>query len=307
MEIKNLDLFVEAARRGSFVAVARERNVDPATISRAIVSLEEELKLKLFQRTTRRVELTQAGLLYFERVEPLVEELRQAQLMATELNRAPQGQLRISSPVSFAELNIVPLLPEFSLQYPDLSFDLLLTDADLDLIANQIDVAIRVGPLTDSRLISYKLCEMISHVCATPAYLEKNGRPETPAELAGHNALVLGYRGFERNQWRFRCKKSGKLKTVTVKEHLRTSNAMAMKICALAGMGITLQASWMIGRELRDGTLIDLFPDYEVTAALKDAAAWVLYPSRQYFPQKVRVFVDFLKTKFRAGDPWQTI
>lgn len=306
MNINLLTIFVETIRKRSFARVARDRNVDPATISRAITALESELKMRLFHRNTRKVEPTEAALIYFERVEPLVEELRLAQLMAAEISEQPKGQLRILSPVSFAELNLTPLLPEFSRLYPDLTFDLLLTDADLDLVTNQIDVAIRIGPLIDSRLISHKLAEMRFHVCAAPVYLTQHQSPQTPDEVTQHKALVLGYRGFEPKRWRFRCKRTERIQQVEIREVLRSSNAMALKICALAGMGITLQAGWMVGRELRDGTLIDLFPDYEVTSAVNHSAAWLLYPSRHYLPRKVRVFIDFLKSKFEDGAPWET-
>ncbi len=305
MDLNLLQVFVETMRRRSFAEVARDRNVDPATVSRQIAALENELNLRLFQRSTRQIEPTAAALVYFERVEPLVEELRRAQLAASEVNQTPKGELRISSPVSFAELNLVPLLPEFAGRFPELTFDLLLTDADLDLIANKIDAAVRVGAAVDSSLIAYKLSPMNTRVCASPAYLAQHGRPNTPAELVNHNCLILGYRGFAPDAWRFRCKKSGKTKSVRIKEHLRSSNAMAAKICALAGMGVALQAEWMIGRELGDGRLIDLFPDDEVTSATTDdAAAWLLYPSREFVPQKTRAFIEFLKEKFKDGAPW---
>jgi DNA-binding transcriptional LysR family regulator len=144
---------------------------------------------------------------------------------------------------------------------------------------------------------------MVSPVCATPEYLEQYGKPDTPDELVNHKCLLLAMPGFNRSNWKF-TDKQGHTKEVVVKEFLCTSNAIALKQCVLAGMGITLQAGWMVGRELRDGSLIDLFPDHDVTAALDEAAAWVLYPSRNYVPQKVRVFVDFFKEKFQAGAPW---
>ena len=131
METNNVAIFVETVRKRSFGAVARNRGVDPATISRAIASLENELKIRLFQRTTRKIEPTEAGMVYFERVEPLVGELTNAQLLAFDVNEQPQGVLRIACPVSFAELNLTPLLPEFAERYPELNFELVLTDAIL--------------------------------------------------------------------------------------------------------------------------------------------------------------------------------
>jgi DNA-binding transcriptional LysR family regulator len=259
--------------------------------------LESELKLRLFQRDTRKVEPTEAGAIYFQSIEPLIEELGRAKLLASETSRHPQGVLKISAPVSFAEHNITPLLPEFSARYPDLTYDLRLTDTILDLISEHLDVAIRVGPLPDSTLVA--------RVCAAPMYIERYGRPKTPEDLINHKCLLLALTGFARNIWKFTDKK-GRRKEITVKEFMRTSNAMALKQCALAGMGIILQGRWVVGKELRNGTLVDLFPEHEVTAALADAAAWVLYPSRDYVPQKVRVFVDFLKEKFKNGAPWDS-
>jgi DNA-binding transcriptional LysR family regulator len=302
MDINTLIIFVEVVRRRSFTAVARERDVDPATIARAVAGLERELELRLFQRTTRTVRPTEAGMVYFERVEPLVAELQKAQLAAADINQRPQGLLRIACPVSFAELNITPLLPLFARQYPELRYELVLTDSALDLVTEQLDVAIRIGPLQDSTLIAHKLCPMVARVCASPAYLRAHGRPHTPAELAEHRCLALALPGFSRSHWKF-TDSEGRTTEVAVRETLRTSNAMALKQCALAGMGITLQARWMVGRELRAGSLLDLFPDYAVTAALDEAAAWLLYPSRTYVPQKVQTFVAFLREQFRHGPP----
>lgn len=302
MEINTLAVFVEVVRKRSFTAVARDRDVDPATIARTIAGLERELGLRLFQRTTRVVQPTEAGMVYFERVEPLVAELQKAQLAAADVNEQPRGLLRIACPVSFAALNLTPLLPAFARQYPELRYELLLTDAPVDPVAAQLDVVIRIGPLQDSTLIAHQLCPMEARVCASPAYLRTHGHPRTPGELANHPCLVLVLPGFSRSHWRF-TDRAGQTTEVAVHELLRTSNAMALTQCALAGMGITLQARWMVGRELRARTLIDLFPDHRVTAALDDAAAWLLYPSRTYVPLKVQAFVAFLREQFRHGPP----
>jgi DNA-binding transcriptional LysR family regulator len=296
-------MFVETVRKRSFTAVANDRNVDPTTVSRAIAGLERELKLRLFHRTTRSLQPTEAGMIYFERVEPLVDELRKAQLAAADLHERPRGVLRVACPVSFAELNLTPLIPIFARQYPELHFELVLTDAPLDMVTEQLDVAIRIGPLHDSTLIAHKLCPMEARVVATPAYLRAHGQPKSPAELAQHRCLLLALPGFSRSTWKF-TDPQGQTSDIALDGVLHTSNAMALKQCALAGMGITLQARWMVGRELRSGELVDLFPAYSVTAALDDAAAWLLYPSRKYVPQKVRVFVEFLRQQFKHGPPW---
>lgn len=303
MDTNQLGIFVEVMRRGSFAAVARERNVDPATITRAISALEDRLKLRLFQRTTRKIEPTDAARVYFERVEPILEELQRAELSATDIANKPQGILRISCPVSFAQLNITPLLAEFALRYPELNYELVLTDTVLDMITEHVDVAIRIGPLADSSMICHRLAAMDMRVCATPQYLSTYGHPKKPEDLTQHHCLQLTLPGFTRSNWRFTDKKTSR--EIAVKETLRTSNAIALKQCALNHMGIILQATWSVGRELREGTLLDLFPHYTVTSAMSEAAAWAIYPSRNYTPQKVKLFIEFLKEKFKDGAPWQ--
>jgi DNA-binding transcriptional LysR family regulator len=305
MDVTTLAIFVDVMRRGSFAAVARDRNVDPTSISRAIAGLEHELGVRLFHRTTRRLAPTGAGATYFDRVEALVEELERARLTAIDSSERPQGTLRIAAPVSFAQLNLIPLLPELAGRYPDLTFELVLTDAALDLLEERIDVALRIGPVSTSGLVAQPLAPLIARVCASPAYLRRCGRPEQPADLVRHNCLLLNMPGFV-DRWTFRDR-DGNTSAVDVSGQLRTSNAVALKQCALDGMGIILQGRWIVGRELHEGTLIDLFPEYEVTAAtFKDPAVWLLYPSRAYLPLKVRVFVQFLRRRFKVAPPWDT-
>lgn len=295
MRTDDIRVFVEVVKRGSFAAVARDREVDPSVISRSVAALEGELGVRLLQRTTRRMSPTEAGMQYFDRVEPLLDELERAHVQAAESNRKPKGVVRLAAPVSFALLNIVPLLPEWAARYPEVSLDLKLTDAALDLVTERIDVAIRLGPIEPSGLVATRLAAMRSRVCASGAYVERVGRPRRPADLASHECLLLDMPGFG-SRWRFRNARGGC--EVEVSGRVRSSNAMALKECALAGMGVILQAEWIVGRELREGSLIDLFPRHEVTAAeFADPAMWILFPSREYLPLKVRMTVDFLKEK----------
>ncbi|MBY0449980.1 MAG: substrate binding domain-containing protein [Cyanobacteria bacterium] len=306
MDTDHLEIFVDCMRRRRFAAVARERGVDPATISRTIALLEEQLQLRLFHRSTRRIEPTDAGQVYFERVEPIVEELQRARLQASDVSSSPQGLLRISSPVSFAQHNIIPSLHLFSKQYPDLRYELLLTETHLDLLTEHIDVAIRIGTLSDSSLIAHKLAPLQGHIAASPEYLQMHGKPKTPIELAKHPALLLDLAGFNRNRWQMTNPRGRKVE-VKMNEFLRTSNALALKQCALNHMGIILLPRWLIGRELKNGQLIDLFPGYTVSASAEGAAAWALQLSREYTPQKTKLFIDFLKQLFRDGPPWENI
>ncbi|MBM3558523.1 MAG: LysR family transcriptional regulator [Alphaproteobacteria bacterium] len=304
MDTEILEIFVEAVRRGSFAAVARDRGVDPSSISRAIATLESDLGVRLLQRSTRRLAPTEAGMIYFERVESIVEELGRARALAADAGKRPTGRLRVAAPVSFTQLNIVDLLPEFAAAYPDLSLDLVLTDATVDLVTERIDVALRMGPLADSLLVAHRLAPLVMCACASPAYLERRGRPARPSDLAGHDCLVLAMPGFG-PRWRFRAD-DGSIEEVTVSARVTTSNDVALKRFALAGMGVCLQSRWTDGQELRTGELVDLFPQLEATVSSFDNAMWVIYPSRAYLPLKVWAFVDFLKDKFRNGPPGDT-
>lgn len=293
MDISVLQLFIEVMRQCSFAAVARDRNLDPSSVSRAIAGLEEELGLRLFQRTTRQLSPTEAGIAYFEHIEPLVEEMQQAIAIATDLSGQPKGTLRLTTSTSFGKKCIVPLLPDFQAKYPDLAVDLLLTDAVVDLLAERIDVAIRLGLLSDSTLIAQQLMRTSYSVCASPQYLEQYGQLKRPSELENHNCLLFPLEGFH-SRWRFRDK-SGDESEIFVQGRTTISNAIALEQCAIAGMGLALLPNWLIDEDLRAGSLVNVFSDYEVTATDFSSAAWLVYPSRAYVPLKVQVFIDFLK------------
>lgn len=293
MDLAVLQIFVDVMKQGSFAAVARDRNLDPSSISRAIAGLEDELGVRLFQRTTRQLSPTEAGSAYFERVEPLVEEMQQAIDVAADVSGQPKGVLRVTASVSFGLKRLVPLLPDFQALYPDLTLDLLLTDAVVDLFAERIDVAIRLGPLADSTLIAQQLLQTRYTVCASPHYLQQRGQPAIPGDVEHHNCLLFPLAGF-RTRWIFR-NRDGMLSDVLVQGRTIISTAIALQQCAIAGMGLALLPHWLIADDLQTGALVDVFPAYDVTATDFSTSAWLVYPSRAYVPLKVRVFIDFLK------------
>jgi DNA-binding transcriptional LysR family regulator len=303
MNLGNLQLFVEVVRRGSFAAVARDRDSAPSSVSRAIRSLETELGVRLFQRSTRRLELTEVGQQYFASVEGLIEELRRAGEQATELTETPSGTLRVTAPVTFGQIGIIPLLPEFTRRYPALDIELVLTDNQLDLLVERIDVAIRLGSLSDSAYVATRLCSEPFVVCASPDYLARSGRPGEPAELSHHDCLRLHLVDY--STWQFRHP-SGRVENVAIRSRVVISNALALKQCALADMGITLLPRWVVQRELASGELTELFGDYAVGANSFEVPVWLLYPSRPYLPLKVRVFADYVREAFRQAPPWKS-
>lgn len=288
-----LQLFVDVVRQGSFAAVARDRNLDPSSVSRAIAALEAELGIRLFQRTTRQLSPTEAGITYFERIEPLVDEIRQATAAAADLSDQPRGKLRITASVSFGLKCIVPLLPQFASLYPDLTVDLLLIDAVVDLLAERVDVAVRLGLLADSSLVAQQLMRTHYSVCASPDYLKRSPQLEQPMDIAQHHCLLFPLAGF-RSRWIFKDR-GGALSEVAVQGRTLISSAIALQQCAIAGMGLVLLPNWLIDDDLQAGTLVNVFPNHAVTATDFSTAAWLVYPSRTYVPLKVRVFIDFLK------------
>jgi DNA-binding transcriptional LysR family regulator len=305
MDLEHLHAFVDVMRLGSFTAAARQADVDPSHVSRVIAALEDELGVRLFQRTTRRLAPTEAGRVYFERIEPLIDELERAQSAARDIGERPKGTLRVHSPVSFGLQNVVPLLPDFARRYPELHFDLLLNDAQPDLVTERIDIALRLESPGDGGLVGQRLAPLRAVVCASPDYLCKHGRPGAPEDLAAHNCMTLDYvPGFDAT-WRFRSR-DGRRIELEAKGTLRSSNAIALKECALAGMGVVLQARWIVGRELTDGRLVDLFPQYDVSAQATEAPAiWIVQPSRTYVPLKVRLFAAFLRESISETSPWE--
>jgi DNA-binding transcriptional LysR family regulator len=295
MDTDSMRLFVEVARRGNFAAVARDRDVDPSSVSRAVALLEDELGVRLFQRSTRRVMLTEAGEIYLARVVSLVDELDHARDEVRGVSAGPTGTLRLTASVAFGYTCLVPLLPEFRKRYPGVKLELLLTDTILDLVAERVDLAIRLGRRFDADFIATKLFDTQYRVCASPAYLKGKKVPKVPAELQQHSCLLFALPDF-RSRWLFRDRK-GTVQEVPVHGEVTILNALALRACALAGMGPVMLANWLIDEDIKQRRLIDLFPKYRVTATDFDTAIWLLYPSRTHLPNKVRVMIDFLKQR----------
>lgn len=287
-----MKLLVEVARRGSFTDVANAQGIAPSSVSRAISGLEKELGFRLFQRSTRKLQPTEAGLIYLKRIMPLVGELESARHIAADINDEPSGTLRITAPVAFGQLRIVPLLPMLREQYTSLRIELVLTDTYLDLIDERIDIAIRLGSLTDSSHIVRRIQKMEFFVCASPSYLEKYGIPSIPKELKKHECLLFPRVGHSLN-WSFKDS-AGAIEDIPINGNCLITNSDAIRQSAVDGLGIALLPDWLVERDLDSGKLEKLFPDFAVTATDFNSAVWLLYPSRAYTPSKVRAFIDAL-------------
>jgi DNA-binding transcriptional LysR family regulator len=295
MDIQQLRTFVEVVHRGSFAQAARRLDLAPSMVSRAVSALEAELGVRLLQRTSRQLSLSDAGSTFYEQVRGLLDQLERATDEVRHAHAKIQGTVRLTTTVAFGQALIVPLLPELHELHPGLEVELLLSDAVKDIVADRIDLAIRLGPPTDSSLIGYRLAQMRYHVCASPAYLERHGHPSTPSDLARHDCLRFPMPGF-RTRWTFRDA-AGSENAVDVKGWLVASSALALRQAALDGLGPVLLGHWLVDQDVSSGRMIDLFPDHEVTASSFDSAAWLLYPSRAYLPRRVRAVADFLKSR----------
>jgi DNA-binding transcriptional LysR family regulator len=297
MDTDVLRLFVAVARRGSFAAVARAEDADPSAVSRAVAALEDELGIRLFQRSTRRMTLTEAGTRYLERVAPLLDELEHARAAATELSGEMTGLLRITTSITYGQVRLVPLLPALHKAFPRLQVDVVISDARLDLVAEGIDLAIRLGPAVHGDLIGVKLSDTAYRVCASPAWLAQHAPPRVPADLRDIDCVLFNLADF-RSRWRFRDA-AGAVTEVPVDGKLLASSLLAVQSCTLAGMGPALLPDWLVADALADGSLLDLFPGYDVSASAFASAAWLLYPSRAHLPGKVRAVIDFLRPRLR--------
>lgn len=297
MELENLRIFVEVIRRGSFAAVAKDRNLDPSSISRAIAMLEQDTGTRLLQRTTRRMSLTEAGNLFFTRVEAIVDELDHARDEALAISSTPVGTIRLTASVSFGHQCILPLIPKFRDLYPALKLELLLTDTSLDLVSERVDLAVRLGPSLDNNLISVKLFNARYRVCVSPAYLAHAKPLQKPQDLSAHKCMTFALPDF-RTRWLFRDAK-GMVREVPINSEIVITSALALRECAIAGIGPTLLANWLVDDDIAQGRLLDPFPSYEVATIDFNTAVWILYPSRNYLPNKVRNMIDFLKQNLK--------
>lgn len=294
MDIDTIRVFVEVVRLGSFSAAARGRDAAPSSIARAISALEEELGVRLIERTTRRLTLTESGELYHASVQPLMDELEQARDAAVSIVRRPAGLLRMTASHGFGYAVIGPLIPQFRRAHPELKVELVLSDSNLDLVAERIDLALRLGPMADGLLVGAKLFTTRYRVCASDTYLRGSKPLRAPEELSTRRCVLLSMPGF-RSLWRFRRSDNGEIQEVPVNGDLLNSNILAVRDWAVAGLGPALLPHWLVEKDLRAGKLRDVFPRHRVTATNFEAGAWLLYPSRAYLPAKVRAMIDFLK------------
>lgn len=294
--LDDIEVFLAAVETGGFAAAARRLNVTTAAVSKCIGRLETRLGARLFQRTTRKVSLTEAGETYYAHARKAFEHAAAAEDAVRQLNSEPSGRLRVAAPMSFGLEKLAHWIPEFLALYPALELDMNLDDRALDLIEGGYDLAVRIGRLADSSLVARSLGNLPVHLVAAPAYLEKHGIPVHPHELQAHNCLLFSYVATG-NEWQFTSNESDGNVSVMVSGNYRVNSSMALRSAALAGTGIARIPGYQVESQLADGSLVKLLPDWD-TAPL---TAHAILPVRVQVPLKARLFIEFVQRKMDPG------
>ncbi len=293
---RQIELFVAVVERGSFVAAGEALHLSKAAVSRSVIELEKRVGGRLLQRTTRRVSLTEAGSVYYERCKQVLAQLEDADSAVDSITRRTIGRLKINAPVSFGIQYLAGLWQQFLAQYPDVELDIHLDDRKVDIVEEGYDAVIRIGQLPDSTLVQRKLASTQLIACASPDYLRRNGELSHPEDLSKHSVIGYSYRT-HRDVWPFSG--LGGVHEVQTQPRFRANNGDTCLALALGGVGVALQPDFLIWRELRSGSLVQVLPDFDAP----ELGIYVVFPSRKQLSVKVRALVDFLLAEF-AEAPW---
>ncbi len=293
--ISDLEIFARVARTGNMSAAGREMALSPAVVSKRVSLLEDRLGARLFQRTTRQLTLTETGEGYFKRVVDILSLVEEAEDFVSRRNTKPRGILKVTAPTSFGRQHVTQHLGSFLARYPDIELDMHLTDTFVDIIRDGFDLAIRIGELQDSSLVARKLAADHRVLCASPAYLAREGTPKSIAELENHSCIGAGLQ----EAWRLEGPDGAT--SAKVHSNVRTNSADFVRDALIAGLGIGLRATWDVGQELKSGELLRILSDYRGANTL---AIHAVYPSRDFMPAKVNVFIEHLAEIYGNEPYW---
>jgi DNA-binding transcriptional LysR family regulator len=282
-----METFVYVVETGSFSAAARRLNVGQPAVSKIIAQLESRLAVRLLLRSTRGLAPTEAGLAFFERAKRALEEADEAEAAARGAARGLTGNLRVCTAVTFGRIHIVPYLGPFLEQNPELNIDLMLDDRNVNLVEEGVDVALRMGTLSDSGLTARKIAECRRVVLGTPAYFEKHPEPTCPSDLCNHQAIVYTLGGSA--NWLF--KKAGEEQSVIINGRLRISAAEGLRAAVLSHQGLTMASQWMFAPELASGAVREVMHEW----TLPNQDLWAVFPTGRMASAKARAFVEYVQ------------
>ncbi|SNS62257.1 transcriptional regulator, LysR family [Noviherbaspirillum humi] len=295
---KQISTFVDVAAKSSLTAAARAEGIAPAVIGRRLDALEERLGIKLLQRSTRRIALTDEGLTFLEDCQRILADLESAEAAVAERSARARGHLLVSAPAGFGRQHVAPLIPSFLAEHRDLSVTLNLNDRIVDLIGEGIDVAIRIASLTDSSLVGVKLATNKRVVVASPDYLRRHGTPASLDDLAKHNCLAISSAGSQPG-WTFR--QNGKNVTLKISGNMVCNDGAVLHEWALAGKGLAWRSMWEVGAAIEAGRLITVLDDF----AAPGNDIYAVFAQRRHLPLRIRVFIDFLRSAYADPHYWR--
>lgn len=294
--LPGLILFARVAQYGSLSGAAKSLGLSRSAVSKQLSSFEAQMGARLIQRTTRKLALTELGEQILREAQRVESALNAVESITDDFRQQVRGKLRISCSTSLGRVLLLPLLTEFSTRYPEIELELGLEDRFVDLVAEQMDAAIRIGHLADSSIIARRLGELSWQVCASPAYIARRGEPKVPVDLAQHACLYYRNSGRAMNNWQFISRHDGTSHTVQVKGPLAINDACALVDAALSGMGILLIDKALVADPIKTGQLMPVLNDYPTAPGFP---VYVVYPARDYLPAKTIAFVDFLMEKLK--------
>jgi DNA-binding transcriptional LysR family regulator len=289
MHTEDLILFVRTAELGSLSGAGRDLRMSPAVESSRIQRLENQMGLRLLNRTTRQVNLTPDGETFFKHCLKILEEVDAAENAVSTRRDKPGGALKVSAPTAFSQLHIAPHIPAFIKRHPNIQFQLIASDRFANFVEEKIDVAIRVGELKDSSLIVRRLAKNTRVLCASPDYLKVSPTIKTPTDLEKHNCLLLRFPGSQQFQWTLNTPDGGQT-TPTISGTMDSDNGQILTDWCLDGRGISLKSIWEVNSYIADGRLQVIMPDYPPVPHTIHA----LYPHARFLPPRVRAFIDFM-------------
>ncbi|VAW54397.1 Transcriptional regulator, LysR family [hydrothermal vent metagenome] len=296
--LSDIAVFVKVVDSGSFTEAANRLGLSKSVVSKYITRLENHLSAQLLQRTTRQLNLTEVGRVFYEHSRQGLLEIEKAKAIVSQLQEAPRGLLRVNAPMSFGILHIAPLIQGFLDLYPELSIDINYDDRKVDLIEEGFDLAIRIADLSDSSLVARRLGPCRHVLCATPDYLKRNGTPRTPEDLCDHNAIIFKYQDSP-TQWQFLLA-DGKSSNISVTGSIQMNNSLALRKTLINDAGIALIPTFIVGEDIKSGILQTVLTQYK----LLENSIFAVYHQRRHLSPKVRAFIDFLSGRITDKPYW---
>ena len=297
--LRAFEVFAMVVAKGGFARAADALDTSPANVSRYVADLEAYLGSRLLNRTSRTLSLTEAGEAFYQRTRVILEDVVEAEALASAKAVTASGRLRINAPQTFGVLHLAHLWPVFLKRHPQVELDVTLTDRVVDLVDEGFDLGIRISRGGSQAQVARRLATSRNVLCASPDYVARHGLPQSPEALEQHACVVYGYAQAP-GEWEF-THPSGEVRRVKVRPRFRTNSGDTARAIALAGEAMTWQPTFLIGPDLRSGALVQAMPDW----AVADIDILAVYPSRRQLSAKVRLMVDFLAESFRGRPDWE--